>query len=72
MVGVGKTETARMTPRQLLEQWHADAKTLPQWGAEAEARKAERRRLHAEHMHATVPVADVPGTVLIDIQKAAA
>ena len=66
-----------MTLRQLVEQWHADAKTLPQWGVEAEARKAERRRLDAEHMHATAPVVDVLGTVLIDkaaraLQKAAA
>ncbi len=37
----------------------------------------ERRRLDAERMHATVPVSDVLGTVLIDtavraLQKAAA
>ena len=66
MVGVATPETPRMTPRQLVEQWHADAKTSPRRAAEGEAREVERRRLNAERMHATVPVADVLGTVLID------
>ena len=66
-----------MTRAQLVAEWHADANTLPLWGAEAEAREVERCRLDAEHMHATAPVADVLGTVLIDkavqaLKKAAA
>ena len=77
MVGLGKAETARMTLRQLVEQWHADAKTLPQRGAEAEARDVERRRLDAEHMHATARGADGLGTVPLEkavraLKKAAA
>ena len=66
-----------MTLRQVVKQWHADAKTLPHWGVEAEAREVERSRLDAERIHATVTVADVLSTVLIDkavraLQKAAA
>ena len=55
-----------MTRAQLVAEWHADAKTLPQWGAEPEAREVERCRLHAERMYATVPVGNVLVTDLID------
>ncbi len=52
-----------MTLRQLVEPWHPDAKTSPQRAVEGEVREVERRRLDAERMNVTVPVADVLGTV---------
>jgi len=65
-----------MTVGDLVEQRHADAKTLPEW-AEAEAPDLKRRRLDGDCMNVIALVAYVLGTVLIDkavqaLQKAAA